>query len=152
MTFRLRFYRGELFEKENRRPCLLNRVIFPHLKMCINFYPFLPSVSQSSLKFSLEIENRFPQLVFLFTRKKNIDEPGEAWKLKVSKIGQINGLRGIETVNELWISLQKKESTPWSPPTHTSYLSRIPRIYPCKFFLAGVNFYRFYAKNWRFSV
>ena len=23
---------------------------------------------------------------------------------------------------------------------------------PCKFFLAGVNFYRFNAKNWRFSV
>ena len=35
---------------------------------------------------------------------------------------------------------------------HTSYLSRIPRIYRCKFFLAGVNFYRFNAKNWRFSV
>ena len=31
---------------------------------------------------------------------------------------------------------------------HTSYLSRIPRIYPCKNFLAGVNFYRFNAKNW----
>ena len=34
---------------------------------------------------------------------------------------------------------------------HTSYLSRIPRIYPCKFFLAGVNFYRFNAKNWHFD-
>ena len=33
---------------------------------------------------------------------------------------------------------------------HTSYLSRIPRIYPCKFFLDGVNFYRFNAKNWHF--
>ena len=33
---------------------------------------------------------------------------------------------------------------------HTWYLSRIPRIYPCKFFLAGVNFYRFNAKNWHF--
>ena len=33
---------------------------------------------------------------------------------------------------------------------HTSNLSRIPRIYPCKFFLAGVNFYRFNAKNWHF--
>ena len=29
---------------------------------------------------------------------------------------------------------------------HTSYLSRTPRIYSCKFFLAGVNFYRFNAK------
>ena len=34
---------------------------------------------------------------------------------------------------------------------HTSNLSRIPRIYPCKFFLAGVNFYRFNAKNWHFD-
>ena len=33
---------------------------------------------------------------------------------------------------------------------HTSYLSREPRVYPCKFFLAGVNFYRFNAKNWHF--
>ena len=35
---------------------------------------------------------------------------------------------------------------------HTSYLSREPRVYPCKFFLAGVNFYRFNAKNWQFTV
>ena len=34
--------------------------------------------------------------------------------------------------------------------SHTSYLSRIPRIYPCKIFLPGVNFYRFNPKNWRF--
>ena len=35
---------------------------------------------------------------------------------------------------------------------HTSYLSRTPRIYSCKFFLAGVIFYRFNAKNWQFTV
>ena len=35
---------------------------------------------------------------------------------------------------------------------HTSYLSREPRVYSCKFFLAGVNFYRFNAKNWQFTV
>ena len=35
---------------------------------------------------------------------------------------------------------------------HTSYLSRTRGRCPCKFFLAGVNFYRFNAKNWRFSV
>ena len=34
--------------------------------------------------------------------------------------------------------------------THTWYLSRTPRTYSCKFFLAGVNFYRFNAKNWHF--
>ena len=34
---------------------------------------------------------------------------------------------------------------------HTSNLSRIPRVYPCKFFLDGVNFYRFNAKNWHFQ-
>ena len=62
---------------------------FPTSENVHQFFPFMPSVSQSSLKFSLEIENRFPQLVFLFTRKKNIGEPGEARKLKVSNIGQI---------------------------------------------------------------
>ena len=35
---------------------------------------------------------------------------------------------------------------------HTSYLSREPRVYPCKFFLAGVNFYRFNAKKLVFST
>ena len=39
-----------------------------------------------------------------------------------------------------------------SNQAHTSYLSREPREYPCKFFLAGVNFYRFNAKNGHFSV
>ena len=28
----------------------------------------------------------------------------------------------------------------------------IPHICHCKFFLAGVNFYRFNAKNWQFTV
>ena len=42
----------------------------------------------------------------------------------------------------------ERELTSWVK--HTSYLSRIPRIYPCEFFLAGVNFYRFNAKNWHF--
>ena len=35
---------------------------------------------------------------------------------------------------------------------HTPNLSREPREYPCKFFLATVNFYRFNAKNWQFTV
>ena len=35
---------------------------------------------------------------------------------------------------------------------HTSYLSRKPREFSCNFFLAGVNFYRFNAKNWQFTV
>ena len=35
--------------------------------------------------------------------------------------------------------------------THTSYLSQTPRVYSCKFFLAGVNFYRFNAKNWHYG-
>ena len=39
-----------------------------------------------------------------------------------------------------------------SAKNHTSYLSREPRVYPCKFFLAGVNFYRYNAKNWKFIV
>ena len=36
--------------------------------------------------------------------------------------------------------------------SHTSYLSRKPREFSCKFFLDGVNFYRFNAKNWQFTV
>ena len=35
---------------------------------------------------------------------------------------------------------------------HTSYLSQKPREFSCKFFLAGVNFYRFNAKKWQFTV
>ena len=37
---------------------------------------------------------------------------------------------------------------------HTSYLSRAPHIYSCKFFLARVNFFffRFNAKIWQFTV
>ena len=35
---------------------------------------------------------------------------------------------------------------------HTSYLSRNPWEFSCKFFLAGVNFYRSNAKNWQFTV
>ena len=35
---------------------------------------------------------------------------------------------------------------------HTWYLSRVPRACSCKFFLAGVNFCRFNAKNWQFTV
>ena len=37
-----------------------------------------------------------------------------------------------------------------NPHQHTSYLSRTHGRCPCKFFLAGVNFYRFNAKNWHF--
>ena len=36
--------------------------------------------------------------------------------------------------------------------SHTWYLSREPREFSCKFFLAGVNFYRFNAKNCQFTV
>ena len=36
--------------------------------------------------------------------------------------------------------------------THTSYLSRAHERGSCKFFLAGVNFYRFNAKNLQFTV
>ena len=46
-------------------------------------------------------------------------------------------------------SFQKQLSTEIFQ-SHTWYLSRAPRVYPCKFFLAGVNFYRFNAKNWHF--
>ena len=35
---------------------------------------------------------------------------------------------------------------------HTWYLSRTPRTYSCKFFLAGVIFFRFNRKIWQFTV
>ena len=35
---------------------------------------------------------------------------------------------------------------------HTWYLSRAHERGSCKIFLAGVNFYRFNAKNWQFTV
>ena len=38
----------------------------------------------------------------------------------------------------------------WWRWLHTWYLSREPWEFSCKFFLAGVNFYRFNAKNWHF--
>ena len=44
---------------------------------------------------------------------------------------------------------------PWNKRVrqiHTSYLSRAHEWGLCKFFLAGVNFYRFNAKNWQFTV
>ena len=40
----------------------------------------------------------------------------------------------------------------YSSRDHTWYLSRLLRACPCKFFLAGVNFDRFNAKNWQFTV
>ena len=40
------------------------------------------------------------------------------------------------------------DSTPGK--VYTSYLSRTRGRCPCNFFLAGVNFYRFNAKNWHF--
>ena len=40
----------------------------------------------------------------------------------------------------------------YSSRDHTWYLSRLLRACPCKFFLAGVNFYRFNTKNWQFTV
>ena len=36
--------------------------------------------------------------------------------------------------------------------SHTWYLSRAPRACSCNLFLAGVNFYRFNAKNCQFTV
>ena len=48
--------------------------------------------------------------------------------------------------------MHRREGAYKSWLVHTSYLSREPRVYPCKNFLAGVNFYRFNAKNWQFTV
>ena len=45
-------------------------------------------------------------------------------------------------------SFVRQPSSWW--PFHTWYLSRAYERGSCKFFLAGVNFYRFNAKNWHF--
>ena len=62
---------------------------------------------------------------------------------------EICGLPDTPTYPFLWIA--RPTSMTCHPCKHTSNLSRIPRVYPCKFFLAGVNFYRFNAKNWHFQ-
>ena len=67
--------------------------------------------------------------------------------------------------HNIWIGMSKylksivrlfdidhKQYLAWYNWNHTSNLSRIPRVYPCKFLLAGVNFFRFYAKIWQFIV
>ena len=51
----------------------------------------------------------------------------------------------------VWLKIQKNLNISYSP-IHTWYLSRTPRIYSCQFFLAGVNFFRFNAKIWQFTV
>ena len=56
--------------------------------------------------------------------------------------------------NHIYYKFWKRTDTGWLERREglTSNLSRIPRVYLCKFFLAGVNFYRFNAKNWHFST
>ena len=56
-----------------------------------------------------------------------------------------------ETIfSESFLCMEIISPDPCGSLTYTSYLSRTPRTYSCKFFLAGVNFYRFTAKNWHF--
>ena len=66
-----------------------------------------------------------------------------------------------ETIfSESFLCMEIISPDPCGSLTYTSYLSRTPRTYSCKFFLAGVNFTdltrkigifdRFYAKKWRF--
>ena len=52
----------------------------------------------------------------------------------------------------LCLSAHHQQHHPTVHHQHTWYLSREPREYPCEFFLAGVNFYRFNLKNWQFTV
>ena len=56
--------------------------------------------------------------------------------------------------SHIYYKFWKRTDTGWLERREglTSNLSRIPRVYLCKFFLAGVNFYRFNAKNWHFST
>ena len=56
--------------------------------------------------------------------------------IAISKVSLFNQVSQVKRVDRIFT------------PGHTWYLSRTPRTYSCKFFLAGVNFYRFNAKNW----
>ena len=92
-------------------------------------------------------------------RRKKMSEGGQ----KLIMIGavvesQVSGKRNrTVSIRSLGFSRSTKEKRIYkyyelAPPAHTSYLSRTPRIYSCKFFLAGVNFFRFNAKFWQFTV
>ena len=76
--------------------------------------------------------------------------------LKLKVWSKYWGRRLVKNMNSLWNELFANTLTralnPWVCCAHTWYLSQSPRTCPCKFFLAGVNFYRFNAKNWQFTV
>ena len=73
-----------------------------------------------------------------------------------------NAARGLSSTQAAQISLHigpippqlqptQPNSTPTSP-THTFYLSQTPQTVSVQKKLPGVNFYRFNAKNWQFTV
>ena len=64
---------------------------------------------------------------------------------------QEDGSRGV-SLKPIIQSKTVENNGKASKPEHTSYLSRAYERGSCKFFLAGVNFYRFNAKNWQFTV
>ena len=85
---------------------------------------------------------------YIHVYKSNSVQPGEQLTM-----GKLIGFIEIHiNVNQVFWKLHKRGAMLWGKKTmlHTWYLSRIPRIYLCKSFLAGVNFYRFNAKNWHF--
>ena len=80
------------------------------------------------------------------------------WRSKISfdKFGLLPILHWETTMGSLEDHLS---DYCWSVPLTSGQLVVIPHIChgrhgrrPCKFFLAGVNFYRFNAKNWQFTV
>ena len=81
---------------------------------------------------------QFPMLAFQHSNMKTIFSTLD-WPYKMSCSYQISA--AIKARDHL----EKAKG-------HTWYLSRAPRACLCKFFLAGVNFYRFNAKNWQFTV
>ena len=84
-------------------------------------------------------------------------------KLRSDQMDPKYALGGPKLIAWTWRSLLKSWSYTSNPciyfsilldwrADHTSYLSREPWEFSCKFFLSGVNFYRFNAKNWQFTV
>ena len=82
---------------------------------------------------------------------KNIKAPGQIWQQRTWELGIEVRAYDSALYNCKYINWNTQCARVWHC-RHTSYLSQTPRIYSCKFFLAGVNFYRFNAKNWQFTV
>ena len=111
----------------------------PDAKSCHSHLPLCPRMA-SCRGSNLSETLRCPDIAH---NRLNLRLPITAQILSSSKVHR--GHPGI-------LLLTASSSTICICQSHTWYLSRTPWIYSCKFFLAGVNFYRFNAKNWHWHL